>query len=126
MEKILTINVKTEAPTFIKGSTKNILSIPFTAEAVGPAFFGETVGVGVDTQKIKDGKAFLSARYILRGKDFNGTDSTLFIENNGESLESCRPMLVTDSEALAYLETSDLKAVVTPNNGGVTVSIYVL
>lgn len=124
MELILTVNVKTDAPTFIKGEKQNILSIPFTAKAVGPAFFGETVGVGVDTQKIKDGKAFLSARYILRGKDFTGADATLFIENNGASLDSCKPMIVTDSEALSYLESAELTAKVLPCDGGVVVEIY--
>ena len=124
METVLKINVKTDTPIFIKGKEQNILSIPFTAEAVGPAFFGKTVGCGVDTQKIKDGKAFLSARYILRGKDHTGAEATLFIENNGEALDACVPMIVTDSEALSYLETAELKSVVMPSDGGVTVTIY--
>nr|MCR5620889.1 hypothetical protein [Treponema sp.] len=53
-----------------------------------------------------------------------GKDCSIYIENNGSSLDACQPSIKTDSEALAFLEREALAATVEGREGGVTVRIY--
>ena len=65
-EMLMEIRVACEEALSVAGANRTIVMIPFTAEASGPYFNGRVVGPGVDTQKIeKDGKPFLSARYMM-------------------------------------------------------------
>jgi hypothetical protein len=99
--------------------------IPFTGTAEGPYFNGTIVEKGVDTQKIyPNGEVKLSARYMLEGEDFNGNKCSVFIENNGESLEKCIPLIITDSADLQFLSEAELTSKVIPNEYGVEVRIY--
>lgn len=124
-DPILIIHVICEEAFSVTGSKSDVVMIPFTGTAEGPLFQGKIIGTGVDTQKIpKGGRAFLSARYMLEGKDFEGRECRIFIENQGEDMNCCTPKVVTDSAALAELEDLPLKAVVTPSEGGVTVKVY--
>lgn len=101
-----------------------VVMIPFSAKTDGAYFTGATTTNGVDTQ-IADSKGgfSLSARYMLKGKDYTGKDCGIFIENNGRSLDDCVPFVRTDSEALSFLERADLRAKVRPVDGGVTVHV---
>ena len=122
---VLTIDVKCKEAYGVKGQHLDVVMIPFTGTADGPYFRGEIIGTGVDTQKIPHGKnAFLSARYMLEGQDFKGQKCRIFIENQGEDLNCCTPIIVTDSQALSELEDALLKAVVKPVKDGVIVNIY--
>lgn len=122
---ILIIHVICEEAYSVRGSRTDVVMIPFTGTADSSFFKGKIIGTGVDTQKIPKGaKAFLSARYMLEGQDFTGQECRIFIENQGDDMNCCRPTIVTDSEALAELEEISLKAVVEPAEGGVTVKIY--
>ncbi|HCE74419.1 MAG TPA: hypothetical protein DEP67_08350, partial [Lachnospiraceae bacterium] len=53
------------------------------------------------------------ARYIMRGTDLSGRPCSIFIENNGMAAEDGRirtvPRILTDSDALSYLETAELR-----------------
>ena len=122
---VLKINVKCGEAYSVCGTSQSIVMIPFSGKAESVFFTGEIVGTGVDTQKTpKDGNTFLSARYMLEGEDFKGQKCRIFIENQGCDMNNCTPVIVTDSAALSYLETTPLRAVVTPCEGGVTVEIF--
>ncbi len=125
MKLIMTIHVTVHEPIAVKGSERTVTLLPFSAEAEGEYFTGSTIAAGCDTQyHYPDGAFFLSARYMLEGKDFKGQPCRVFIENNGSSLDNCRPRITTDSAALSFLEGTDLKATVEPTDGGeVTIRI---
>lgn len=124
-EPLLVINVQCGEAYSVCGSTQDIVIIPFTGTAESSLFKGNIIGTGVDTQFIAKGeKAFLSARYMLEGVDISGQKCRIFIHNQGDDMSCCKPTVVTDSKALAELETTELRSVVTPAEGGVTVRIY--
>lgn len=123
-ELIMTIAVTTYGTQSFEGQASRVVMIPFSAEATGKYFNGSTVTNGVDTQiTTKTGFSF-SARYMLEGFDLSGNKCRLFIENNGTSLENCRPKIYTDSRELAFLETAELKAKAECVEDRVVVSIY--
>ena len=124
-ELLMEIHVQCQEPLVVQGQTRDIAMIPFTGEASGPQFHGTITGPAVDTQKIpKGGEAFLSARYLIRGKDREGNDCQVFIENQGSAGSGFRPIIVTDSPLLASWETRPLTAEVDGIPGGVLVRIF--
>lgn len=124
-ELLLEIRVTLLEPFSVKGACDRVVMIPFTGEAKGKLFSGKTLGWGVDTQHIRpDGKAVLSARYMLEGTDADGSNCRIFIENSGSFEQGFRPQLVTDSPILAAWEKARTRAEVSPVPGGVTVRIF--
>ena len=124
-ELLLEIRVNILDSLRVNGAHRDIAMIPFTGIAGGPWFTGTVIGPGVDTQKIgKDGKAALSARYMLEGTDKNGQSCRVFIENEGSFDTGFRPLIVTDSELLSSWETASLYATVEGAPGGVLVRIF--
>ena len=108
----------------VEGALQKVVMIPFTAEAKGPYFTGKVIGPGVDTQRIgPDGKAHLSARYMLEGKDAAGNVCRVFVENQGTWETGFVPTVVTDSPLLAGWETAALQATVEGAPGGVLIRI---
>ncbi|MCR4673430.1 MAG: DUF3237 family protein [Lachnospiraceae bacterium] len=126
MELLMKIDIVLSTTEVVEGKHQKICMIDFTGKASGPYFTGEVIGTGVDTQFIKNGVTNLSARYMLEGTDANNEPCRVFIENNGDDFSNCKPQIVTDSKLLADWETSDLRATVTPGDGGVTIHIYKL
>ena len=125
MEQLMEIDIRIKGSQFVAGHTKDICMIEFDGTAHGPYFNGEVIGSGVDTQKIEKSKEMvLSARYMLEGKDAEGNDCRIFIENNGSDFNNCKPTVYTNSPLLAEWETSDLVAKVIPVEKGVTIQIY--
>lgn len=125
MEMLMEIRVKISDPVSVEGHTKTIVMIPFTAEATGKYFQGKTIGSCVDTQKIDPGKpGVLSARYMLEGRDFQGDECRVFVENNGSDWSHMNPMLITDSEALKEWETMEIYGTVEAIEGGVLIRFY--
>ena len=123
-ELLMEIKVKCNDPVSVTGSTKQIVMIPFTAEASGPYFCGHVIGPGVDTQTVgKDGRAVLSARYMLEGTDSAGNACRIFVENQGTWETGFTPSVVTDSTLLADWETSALSATVEGIPDGVMIRI---
>ena len=110
-ELLMEIRVTCLEPVSVNGANRTIVMIPFTGEASGLYFTGSVTGTGMDTQKIEnDGTFRLSARYMLEGKDFEGNDCRVFIENQGNPDTGLTPSIVTDSPALADWETAELYA----------------
>lgn len=84
--------------------------IPFSGTVDCELFKGIVEPWGVDTQIVdQTNMRHLSARYVLSGKDSNGQDCHIYIENNGwmENRPSMKfetvPTFLTDSRALAPL-----------------------
>lgn len=129
-KEILTINVSITGMEEVKGKKKEALMILFSGSAEGPYFTGTILPGGVDTQQEKYGTPrILSARYILEGTDSTGQSCRIFIENNGiieENASSFKttPVIITDSENLAWLETATLEGEVIPEESGVKVLIF--
>lgn len=125
MKKILEIDVKITDYYSVKGSVGQVNMILFSCSATGDFFNGKILGTGTDTQKITaQGEFSLSARYMLEGTDFTGTPCKLFIENNGSEEKGFKPRVITDSAALAEWETAELKAEISPSEGGVTIVVF--
>ncbi|WP_035787341.1 hypothetical protein [Butyrivibrio sp. XPD2002] len=124
----LTINVRTTGVQEVKGHTGTGRMILFDGDADCENFKGKILPGGVDTQKELDGKFTLSARYILEGKDFEGKDCKIFVENNGEPGEDGQlktvPRVLTDSEALSYLENKALFGSIEEIPGGVRIHVF--
>lgn len=124
-ELLLKIEVQCGQGVSVHGHGRDIWMIPFSGKADGPYFTGQILGEGMDVQKIeKDGKRILSARYVLEGEDFTGQKCRIFIENQGCGEGVYRPLIVTDSEALAGWEEEELWDTVEGIPGGVCVRIY--
>ncbi len=128
MTEELTIKVICTATDEVVGNTSIRRMIHFIGEADCKNFKGKILDGGVDTQKVYDGKTFLSARYMLEGTDFEGNTCKIFIENNGEGKTGEElitiPSVTTDSKALAYLETSVLNGTIEPWEKGVIIHIF--
>ena len=87
----------------------------------------------MDTQKHEEGKnGTLSARYILKGKDNNGKDTSIFIENNGicypDGTITTTPWIITDNQDLQPLFEGNLSGKVvpvdTPEHNQILIEIY--
>lgn len=124
MELLLTVQVTCEEPVNVKDDTEEIVMIPFSAVATGEYFNGKTIGRGVDTQRIHDGKMLLSARYMLEGVDHAGQECRLFIENNGTFDEGFTPQITTDSVFLKAWKQRKLSATVESISDCVIIKIY--
>lgn len=101
----------------------------FHGEAASSYFNGTVRNGGVDTQlQYKDQPKHLSARYILEGEDLEGMPCKLFIENNGLVDDKVmpfvtKPMILTDSKALKWLEEEPLVGYVTYEEGQLIIRI---
>lgn len=125
MELLMEVKVQVENGYSCEGHRMNIVMLPFTAVATGRYFQGETLGQCVDTQKIIPGKAgFLSARYLLQGKDYTGAECKIFIENNGDDWSHLNPTIITDSEALKSWEEDLIYDTAQICEGGVIIRFY--
>ena len=122
---IFSIDVTLCAPAAFKGKSSGVTMIPFSATTEGKYFTGKSIINGCDTQ-ISEQRGFsLSARYMLTGKDYTGAKCSIFIENNGTSLENCLPKIKTDSEALSFLEKAELYSRVIPSPDGKMVIVKI-
>lgn len=129
MTEVLIVNVKLTGFYEVKGSAGCAKMITFDGDVDCDNFRGMILPGGVDTQTIgDDGIIHLSARYILEGEDLTGESCKIFIENNGEVLPDGSiktiPKILTNSNALKYLETEVLNGTVEGVVGGVVIHIY--
>lgn len=125
-ELLLTIDVECYEALNVKGQEKEVVLVQFGGTASGDYFSGSVIGTGTDTQKydLKSGSKCLSARYILEGRDRDGKQCRIFIENELNSENCWHPMLVTDSNCLSPWEKLALTATVDSTDKGVVVRIY--
>lgn len=128
--EVLTVDVHIYGYEEVKGKTGEACMILFDGTAEGSGFKGVIGPSAADTQKQEYGKArFLSARYILKGTDAEGKECRIFIENNG-AFESngditTHPLIYTDSENLAWLETAAIYGKIEGKDGGVLIHLYI-
>lgn len=123
-ELMMTVHVKVTEVVSVRGGSMEKVMVAFTGKAEGRYFEGETVGSCVDTQTYSKDSSSLSARYMLEGKDYTGQECSIFVDNSSCDGGIWRPVVVTDSKALADWENSELKATVDPAPEGVTVRVY--
>ncbi len=127
--EVLTVNVRITEVNEVKGSTDTARMIFFDGTVDCDNFKGKILPGGVDTQKELGGAPTqLSARYILEGTDKEGNPAHIFIENNGVINEkgeiTTTPKIITDSKALAFLETAELFGTVEGIEGSVKIHIF--
>ena len=128
MKEELTIKVVINDFNEVKGHNGNARMIAFDGTVDCENFKGVIMPGGVDTQRdYTEGQSTLSARYILDGVDREGKRCKVFIENNGvftpEGMKTI-PTILTDSEALSYLETIKLKGTIDSWEKGVIIHIF--
>ena len=123
-DPIMTIYIEITATHGLSGDDVSVNLLYFHARAEGRLFNGETVTDGIDTQVFDKGQFSLSARYMLEGVDFEGNKCRVFIENNGTTLDNCRPRIYTDSKAISYLCNTELTAKGETVGDGVVIRIY--
>lgn len=129
MNEVLTVNVNITQINEVKGHKGSARMILFDGDVCCDNFKGVILPGGVDTQKdISKEETLLSARYILEGKDIEGKDCRIFIENNGTIKKgeemTAIPKMLTDSEALSFLETQELFSKIEGKQGGVIIHIF--
>jgi len=110
---ILEVHVETDPAGTITlhGEIGSVRMIPFSGTVTGPVFRGVIEPCGVDTQITNQNEVrHMSARYMLTGKDPDGRDCHIYVENNGWFTDGARPKpfktvptFITDSPALAPL-----------------------
>ena len=131
MEEVLAISVAITDCLEVKGKNESARMILFGGTCDCPAFKGNVLPGGVDTQKdTADKETLLSARYILEGQDSAGNKCRIFVENNGQVGKDGQikavPHIITDSKELSYLEEANLSSTVEGIEGGVLVHIFLV
>jgi len=108
----------------VNGSTATVDMQYFKASASGSYFNGQTSKEGSTVyKKFKNGKSEARARYILSGKDSNNQQATLFIEDNLIGYDSqkrpiTKPIIITRSSKLSFLQTADIQGVIEEKGNG--------
>jgi len=96
----------------------------FTCSVNTTEFQGQGVDYFVDTRYDFSGQPeSLSARYIMQGKDSEGNDMKIYIENNGlddngdNQNVRTEPLIITDNPKWAWIETAPLHGNMTMEGG---------
>lgn len=125
---VLTLSVTDKDLYSVDGNTCRVDMQYFDGEASGDYFTGNTSEEGtVVIKDYKEGDTQLCARYMLKGTDPDGKNCSIFIEDNGTADETgafiTKPTIITDSDALAWLETADLQGRISETDGQKTIRI---
>lgn len=123
-EEVLTIRVMiTWMESVEKGDVRKN-NIYFTGYCDNEYFRGAITPEGCDKQEYQGGvQTKIRAEYTLTGMDKDGKSCSIHIVNQRGG-DEWKPVVETDSEALAWLNDADLTAVLEGENGGLTVRIY--
>ncbi|MDO5423157.1 MAG: DUF3237 family protein [Eubacteriales bacterium] len=137
MEKpIMTFQIFTDDAQVsnMEGPYGAVTFIPFTGKVESELFTGEILPGAVDVQvENVAGSRHMCAKYMFRGKDSEGTECYLFVENNGYFTKANRedaylhacPRFITDSRVLGeYLCRGQFRSEVQGRKGGVEIRIY--
>jgi len=115
----------------LKAGAREVVMIPFTGTVRGEFFNGHILHGGTDTQRVNlSGVRHMSARYMLEGQDFTGTDCRIFVENEGWFEQMTMPFktvptFITDSAALApYLHQNRFRGEGHPRENGVCIRLF--
>lgn len=112
-QPILEVLVETDPAGTVELDSEigHVKMIPFKGSVKSPIFTGIVEPCGVDTQVTNQNEVrHMSARYMLTGKDKEGADCRIYVENNAWFTDGARPRpfrtvptFITDSKALAPL-----------------------
>ena len=111
-DPILEVHVELDPAgiTELDSEIGHVTMIPFSGTVQGPLFSGIVEPCGVDTQVTNCSDVrHMSARYMLTGKDADGRDCHIYVENNGwftgtPSLPfTTVPTFITDHKGLREL-----------------------
>lgn len=125
MKDIITLKINCTNFIDVKSDDLTVVQIQFDGSASGEYFNGKVMPGGVDTQKIfPDGTGKLSARYTLEGKDCEGNECKIFIENEADLGGSVtRPSVLTDSAALSWMNNSEFVGELINDDSGLRIII---
>ncbi len=117
MKEILRIDVTLDEVEKVQGAGGEVTMICFHGAFTCDFGSGSILPGGVDTQiQKKGGDKMLSARYILEGKDAQGSSFRIFVENNGICKEGepllTHPVIYTDTEKLQWMEQAKMFGIV--------------
>lgn len=122
--KVMSVTVNDKDLYSVHGSTCDVDMQYFEGSVSGDYFNGDISGQGTNvTKTYKEGdKVKYCARYIVKGTDEAGNNCNIFIEDNGTKEDSGdlagKPIIITDSKELAWIETADIMSRVTDNGDG--------
>lgn len=114
---VMVIEIETLERAILNSNVGSIVMIPFKGKVTSEIFTGVILPGAVDTQLIDiNNIKHMSARYMLVGKDYSGTDCKIYIENTGyfhvDSPKPFRtiPKFYTDSNVLSeYLHSNSFR-----------------
>lgn len=120
---VMSVYVTDKEVYSVNGSTCDVTMQYFNGSADGDFFNGKTTSDGsVVFKDYKEGDNIYCARYMLSGTDDTGKQCRMFIEDNGIEDTSgnfvSKPIIITDSESLSWLETADIQGRVTDLGNG--------
>lgn len=129
MKEIFKLNIIVDEFNEVCGNKATARMILFHGDVESPYFTGKICNGGVDTQYQPKGEAnHLSARYIMEGIDDAGNSCKIFIENNGTDKGDgklvTKPLILTNSERLKWLEEEELSGKVCNEDGKLVIRIY--
>lgn len=126
MKPILILNITILNTWEVRTKEIKIVQILFEGTAEGPYFQGMILPGGVDTQKIyPDGSGVLNARYMLEGKDSEGRECRIFIDNTAElGSNETVPRIVTDSAILQKFAEKELTGEMEMKEGHLIIEIF--
>ena len=127
------IRIKGEEVSAMNSPQGRVVIIPFDGNVESDLFTGEVLPGAADVQQVNAaGIRHMCAQYMFRGKDSQGNDCHLFVENNGyfepdsnpSPFKAC-PTFMTDSPVLApYLSQARFRAEGHPAPQGVCIKIF--
>lgn len=105
---VIHVEIDPSGVVSLTGTNGSVTMIPFKGTATGPLFNGIVEPCGVDTQVTNQNEVrHMSARYMLTGRDKDGKDCHIYIENNGWFTDGAHPKpfrtvptFITDSKTL--------------------------
>lgn len=114
MKDILDINIIVTDVAEVQGEDSLVKMLAFNGMCDGEYFEGTVLPGGMDVQTIRpDGTGTVSARYMLAGKDAEGNDCKIYVDNTGVIDEAgnmrTTPKIVTDSKALFWMQKEALR-----------------
>ncbi len=120
---VMSVYVTDKEVYSVNGSTCNVTMQYFSGSVDGDFFNGNTISDGsVVFKDYKEGDNVYCARYMLSGTDDEGKPCRIFIEDNGKENKDgsfiSKPVIITDSESLSWLETADIQGRVTDSGNG--------
>lgn len=123
-EKVMSIEVTDKDLYYVEGNTCTVDMQYFEGSVSGDYINGDisSQGTTVFKEYKDDNRVEYCARYIINGTDSSGSSCKVFIEDNGTREEAGnltgKPVIITGSKDLAWLETADLQSRVTDNGNG--------